>query len=183
MDHARDAISARLSDDFASTHSKFLSILKESRVEDEAFLERLSGKVTAFGKPISEELIETVFVRNKNRVIEHVHIGKRVTQFKKSLEANKSRLDEGWKQWQDLQDEYIVLGVEVFGNEMFGHKQALQPNREKGYKHEMEKLAIEHNAKLKVYLEDINIMKVKTDQDMKVQERVGGINFCHLPES
>jgi hypothetical protein len=101
-----------------------------------------------------------------------VEIGKRVSAFKKFIKKKEVMLKEFWKQWEDLQNEYIELGVEVFGPEIFGEPAASLTAGQKGFQREMELLDLEHNARVGEFDEEIEDTGLKILQKMKVSEKV-----------
>jgi phosphopantothenoylcysteine decarboxylase len=106
-----------------------------------------------------------------------VEIGNRVSTFKKFVEKEEIKLKESWKHWEDLQNEYIELGVEVFGPEVFGEAAAGLKVRQKGFQREMELLDLEHNARVAEFDEEIEDTGPKFLQKMKASEKVGNICF------
>ena len=89
---------------------------------------------------------DDVFHAGRSTVTEVVEIGKRIEQFKRSVERDAARLHKHWKQWEDLQNDFIELGVEVFGAEPFGVDMETEKPRESGFRMEMDGLDREHNA-------------------------------------
>jgi hypothetical protein len=141
-----------------------------------AFFESVSTTTKLLTAPLDEELIETTFIREGKPVTEIVEIGKRIAQFKKSIEKSEAELKEYWKQWDDLQDEYLELGIEVFGPEAFGG--AADEARETGYKKEMEILDIEYNAAINELTSEVEKVSEQMLTKMKESEKV-----CTLYES
>lgn len=61
--------------------------------------------------PLLGEKIETVIRRDGKRVTEVVEIGKRVEAFKELIETEEEKLKQAWKEWDEVQEEYIKLGM------------------------------------------------------------------------
>ena len=127
--------------------------------------------MATLGVPLAEESIEREITRDGKSVVEVVQIGKKMVQFKKSVEKDKARLDDNWKQWEELQNDFIELGLEVFGNEAFGPEQAYQ-EIERGYKHDMEVIAQDLKSGMKALNEEIEDITAKTMTKLKSQEKV-----------
>lgn len=101
---------------------------------------------------------------------EIVEIGKRIAQFKKSVEKDEGKLKDYWKQWEDLQGDFMELGVEVFGPGVFGG--AAAEAREKGFKKEMELLDVEHGARVQELTNEVEDIGKEILQKMKESEKV-----------
>ncbi|KAG0645810.1 hypothetical protein D0Z07_7731, partial [Hyphodiscus hymeniophilus] len=146
IEHARTSIDHSLNTAFSAQHEEFIRQLKDQRAADEAFFHSIFQTATALSAPLAEEQIETTFTRDGKRVTEIVEIGKRIELFKKSVEREEGKLKGYWKAWEDVQDEYEELGMEVFGPEMF--ERPVKDARESGFAEEMEGLDKEHDAQV-----------------------------------
>lgn len=152
---------------------------------DEAFFEAISATTATLSAPLTEELIEGDFKRNGKTITETVKMGKRVAQFKKSVENEQVKLKEYWKQWDEMQNEYTALGIEVFGAKAFGEDAVGDEGKVKGYGREMELLDLEHNTRVEALQEEIEEIGVDILKKMKTSEKVGGIhlNICNNADS
>jgi phosphopantothenoylcysteine decarboxylase len=139
----------------------------------------VSDAAATLSAPLSEEKIQTTFKRDGKRVTEIIDIGKRVTKFKGLLKKEEAKLVDYWKQWEDLQDEYVELGIEVFGPEVFG-EEAGRETRKVGCKWEMELLDREHSVRIEELEEEIVGVGVKTKQKMKASEKVSDTTLTCL---
>ncbi|KAH8596336.1 hypothetical protein B0O99DRAFT_542241, partial [Bisporella sp. PMI_857] len=81
-------------------------------------------------------------------------MGKRMEQFKKSVMKHKDKLEANWKAWDELQDEFVQLGLEVFGVGAFS-EHANEEERQTGFKRDMELFGLEHNARIKEMMGEI----------------------------
>ena len=169
IEEARKAIDTKLEDSFETVHASFLHKLSESRTRDMAFFESMHVTANLLSAPLGEEQIETTFHRDGKRVTEIVDIGKRIEQFKKSVEKDETKLKGYWKQWEDLQGEFLELGMEVFGAEAFGER---EKEGGKGYRKEMEMLDLEHNAKVQELKGEVKGIAEKMLEKMKESEKV-----------
>jgi len=165
---------------FNSVHEKLLHKLAASKANDESFFERFSSVVTTLSAPLSEEQVETSFTRpDGRRVTEIVQIGKRMNLFKKSVEKDGAKLKEYWKQWEDLQNDFIELGLEVFGKEAFSEGMSKDKKREKGYLIEMELLDSEVNARIEEISGEVEDLTSMTLKALKTSEKVRGGKMCY----
>lgn len=118
------------------------------------------------------EKIETAISKDGKRITEIVEIGKRVATFKKAIEEEAAKLAEYWKQWDEVQNEYIELGVDVFGPEVFGEDAVGSKGKDHHFKAEMELLDLEHKTRVEEVDEDIEDIGVKILQKMRNSEKV-----------
>ena len=132
--------------------------------------------------PLGEEQIETTFTRDGKRVTEIVEIGKRIELFQKSVEKDEAKLKDYWKQWEELQDDFVELGIEVFGPEVFG--KAAKEAREKGFRREMELLDREHDARVLELTGEVEDVAEKFLEKMTESEKVcwlyGGMGVMEM---
>ena len=168
----RDALNANAKEKFDGVHAGFSERLEVSKSADRAFFQELAEAAATLSAPLLNEKIETTISRDGKRKTEVVEIGKRVSAFKKFVEKEEIKLKESWKQWEDLQNEYIELGVDVFGPEVFGETASGLKVRQKGFQRDMELLDLEHNARLGEFDDEIEDTGPKMLQKMKASEKV-----------
>ncbi|KUJ15665.1 flavo protein [Mollisia scopiformis] len=166
VNEARMHISTRAKATFTSVHNGFSSKLQAFHGEDTAFLQRVSETAAILSTPLLEEKIETEIRRDGKSVVEIVEIGKRVAAFKALIDSEEAKLKQAWKEWDAVQEEYIELGVDVFGAELFGRSEA----EGAGYKREIELLDLEHETRVEELEEEINEMGSETLKQMKAAE-------------
>jgi phosphopantothenoylcysteine decarboxylase len=95
-----------------------------------------------------------------------------MTAFGILVENESAKLKELWEQWDDLQNEYLEQGVELFGPEKFGEAAELVKGKGKGFKMEMELINGEFTNTIQELKEEIDDLS-KTDlQKMKSSEKV-----------
>jgi phosphopantothenoylcysteine decarboxylase len=158
---------------FDDIYAGFSEKLAVSKNLNGAFVQELAEAAATLSAPLVDEKIETTITKDGKRKVEIVEIGKRVATLKKFVEKEAAKLKEAWKHWDELQNEYIELGIEVFGPEVFGEDAAGLKIRQKGYKREMELLELEHNARVGELDEEIEEFGSKILQKMKASEKVG----------
>lgn len=91
--------------------------------------------------------------------------------FRKIIDKEEAKLADLWEQWDALQNEYIMLGAEVFGAEAFGEP-GMEFKERGGYKREMEMLGLEHSAKLEEIDGEIENIGIGILSKMKTKEKV-----------
>jgi len=160
---------------FDGIHIAFRERLLESKTQDEKFLREVSNVAATLSAPLGNEKIETTISRDGKRVTEVVEIGKRIAQFKKVIEKDEAKLKEYWEQWEELQNDYLELGIEVFGPEPFGEDAIGVNVSEKAYKREIELVDLENNARFEEIEEEIENIGVSMRQKMKTSEKVSQI--------
>jgi phosphopantothenoylcysteine decarboxylase len=165
-------LSAKAKATFDDAHDALSERLMVSKGADGSFFQELAEAAATLSAPLIHEKIETTTSRDGKRKIEVVEIGKRVATFKKFVEKEESKLKESWRHWEELQTEYIELGIEVFGPEVFGEAAAGLKIKQKDFKREMELLDFEHNARIEEFDEEIEDTGPKLLQKMKASEKV-----------
>ncbi|CZR60412.1 uncharacterized protein PAC_10308 [Phialocephala subalpina] len=167
INEARTHLSTTAKATFASIHNTFNSKLQVIHDEDTAFLQHVSETAAILSNPLLGEKLETEIRKDGKRVVETVEIGQRVEAFKALIEQEEAKLKQAWKEWDEVQEEYIELGIDVFGAEAFsriGEERA-------GYKREMELLDLEHNTRVEELEEEIDEIGVEAWQTMKTSEK------------
>ncbi len=172
FEEACATLNAKSKVSFDDIHKTFKERLANTRATDEAFFETVSASAATLSAPLTEELVEADFKRDGETITEIVKMGKRVTLFKKSVENEQAKLKEYWKQWDDMQNEYIALGIEVFGAKTFSEDACGEEGSVKGYHREMELLDLEHNARVEELQEEIEEISVDILRKMKASEKV-----------
>jgi phosphopantothenoylcysteine decarboxylase len=168
----RDALTTRAKADFDNTYATLADRLMASKDLDGSFVQRVTEDTAKLGAPLLHEKIETTSTRDGKRKTEIVEIGKRVAMFKKFVEKEEGKLNEFWKHWDEVQNEYIELGIEVFGLEAFDGSAAGLKIRQKDFKREMDLLNLEHNARIEELDEEIEDISPRILQKMKTSEKV-----------
>lgn len=161
---------------FGDVHAAFTSQLAESRAADLTFFENADRITRILSAPLAEEYVEAFFNRDGIRVSETFTIGDRVEKFRRLVEKEEMQLGEYWKQWDEVQNEYLGLGVEVFGEKGFGEdgKGAKRAKEgERGWKREMELLEVEYETRIQELDEEVGGIKGEFLKIMKASEKVG----------
>lgn len=107
---ARTHLSTQAKETFTSIHGELNAKLEAIHEEDTAFMQHVSEVATKLSTPLVGEKIETVIRRDGKKVVEVVEIGKRVEAFKELIEREEEKLKQAWKEWDEVQEEYIQLG-------------------------------------------------------------------------
>lgn len=111
-------------------------------------------------------------LKHGKEVIETMSIGERVTSFKKFIEKEEANLTGLWRQWEEIQDEYIELGVEVFGTKALGANTSAELGRCNGSRKEIETHDSEYATAVEELNEEIEEMGQKSLKRMKTSEKV-----------
>ncbi|KAE8454097.1 hypothetical protein EG329_007875 [Mollisiaceae sp. DMI_Dod_QoI] len=167
INEARTHLSTHAKATFTSLHNEFNSKLQAIHDEDTSFLQHVSETAAALSTPLLGDKLETEIRRDGKRVVETVEIGKRVEGFKVLIEKEEAKLKQAWKEWDEVQEEYIELGINVFGAEVFGRGEEARG----GYENEMELLELEHNTRVEELKEEISEIGDETIQQMIISEK------------
>jgi phosphopantothenoylcysteine decarboxylase len=122
--------------------------------------------------PLTAEQIETEIRVGGKLSTKVIEIGSRVAAFQETIEKEEAQLAEYWRQWDDVQNEYISLGLEVFGPEAFSEISPTRSGVNSGYKIEMELLDTEDNTRIEEMDEEIKEVRVNVQQEMEASEKV-----------
>ncbi|EPE34499.1 hypothetical protein GLAREA_10193 [Glarea lozoyensis ATCC 20868] len=171
IDQARTSISDQLATALSTTHGHFKTEIARSHAEDENFREATNEYLTTLGAPLAEEEVETITKKNGKCITAIVNMGQRTTEFGTIVEIESAKLKELWKQWDDLQNEYLEQGVEVFGPEKFGEAAELVKGKRKGFKMEMELIDGEFSTTVQELKEEIEDLSKADLQKMKSSEK------------
>ncbi|PBP16298.1 hypothetical protein BUE80_DR013009 [Diplocarpon rosae] len=147
---ARTTIGNRTRATFDEIHTEFTDRLSAYRADDERFFEKIAISVGILITPLCDEQIQAEIYQDGKRVVAIHHVGDRINAFKKIVEEEEAKLNDLWQQWNEVQDEYLELGVEVFGREAFERGEG----SEKGFKKEIDLLDLEHAAQLEELAEN-----------------------------
>lgn len=157
---------------FDDIHTAFSERLAVSKGVDDSFVQELGQATATLSASLLHERIETMTSKDGKRKSEIVEIGKRLAAFKKLVDREEGKLKESWKHWEELQNEYIELGIEVFGPEVFGETASSSKASQKGFRREIELLNLERNARLAEFDEEIEDTGPTFLQKMEASEKV-----------
>lgn len=137
--------------------------------DDATFSESISSAASLLTAPLAVEKIQITVTQGGESVTRIVGIGSRISKFKELVEKEQAKLKKNWKQWEDLQDEFRLLGAEVFGAEAVG----LDPHSVKeGFKREMDLIDLEHNKRFEELVAEHAELGAKTLEKMDTSEKV-----------
>jgi len=108
-------------------------------------------------------------------------MGEQIEMFKQLLEKEEARLAEYWSKWEECQDEYVDLGVEVFGAEAFGEDgKGGKGGKEKGWKKEGQLKEVEYEVAFGKMEEEVGEIRGAFLKEMKDSEKVSGVRWWVL---
>jgi phosphopantothenoylcysteine decarboxylase len=157
---------------FDDVHTALSKRLMASKAMDESFLQTITESAATLSAPLAQEKIETTITKDGKRKVEVMEIGKRVAMFKKLVEKEEANLKENWKRWDEVQNEYMELGIEVFGPEVFGEDTVGVKSRDRSFKGEVKLFNLEHNTGVGELDEEVEDNSAKILQTMKSSEKV-----------
>ncbi|CZT44982.1 uncharacterized protein RSE6_05246 [Rhynchosporium secalis] len=170
IEEARVAIGGKAKATFDDVHAGFTRRLAAIRVDDEAFFQRVEISAKTLTVPLEDEKVQTSFIKNGKTTTEFHRVGDRVADFKKIIEKEEKNLKDLWKQWDDVQNEYLELGIEIWGERAFGVECEGQV-RERGFQKEMTLLGLEHDARIEELEEEIEDIGPDLLKKMKASEK------------
>ncbi len=173
IEETRVAIDSNVKATFEDVHEQCHQELMGFKASDAKFIETVTRRVHILSAPLSAEVIQTQYRRGGKKITEIVKIGNRIGAFKKLVGEEEEKLKEYWNEWDEVQNEYIALGMEVFGPEAFGEEANSVKGKAVGFKRETELLDLEHNTRLEELSENIEDIGVQTLSKIKNSEKVG----------
>lgn len=173
IEDARDAILVSAETTFEKSYKTFTKKLNQLQSADAGFLGAVDEIFHTLSEPIEEEKITTEITNSDGSIEHHTFaIGARVAAFKSLVEKEEAKQKELWKQWDEIQNEYLELGVEVFGEKPFGEDAKLVKGKQKGYKKEMELLDLELKTRVEELEEEVSGIPVEYLKKLKKSEKV-----------
>ena len=171
---ARAAIGDRAKATFDDVHAGFIERLSSIQADDEKFLRDAEEAVKTIGGSLEDECVQTSFNVGGKLVKKISKIGDRVAAFNLIIEQEEAKLADLWKKWDDVQDEYRELGIDVFGREAFGID---IPGHDKGFFKEMKLLGLEHETRVDELDEEIEGIGMDIMKKIKASEKVWNITW------
>lgn len=165
---ARAAIGDRAKATFDDVHAGFIERLSSIQADDEKFLRDAEEAVKTIGGSLEDECVQTSFNVGGKLVKKISKIGDRVAAFNLIIEQEEAKLADLWKKWDDVQDEYRELGIDVFGREAFGID---IPGHDKGFFKEMKLLGLEHETRVDELDEEIEGIGMDIMKKIKASEK------------
>ncbi|KAH9223731.1 hypothetical protein DL95DRAFT_440636 [Leptodontidium sp. 2 PMI_412] len=161
---ARAAIGDQAKATFDDIHASFTERLATTRADDEAFFKHIDKAAKTFSSPLENEMVQTAFKEGGKRVEKVFKVGDRVAIVKKDNEKDETKLIDYWKQWDDVQNEYLELGIDIFGREAFRIE---TPGQDGGFRKEMALEAVEHDSRVDEF--EVEIENIGTDSVKKME--------------
>lgn len=169
IEEARAIIGDRGKASFDDVHTGFTERLATIRADDEEFFQRMTTVAETFSRPLQDDMGKSVFMEGGKTVEKAYRVGDRVESFKKIIEKEAAKLTVLWNQWDEVQNEYLELGIDVFGREKFGIE---GEGQDKGFKKEMTLLGLEHDARVDELEEEIESVGTEMMKKMTASEKV-----------
>lgn len=166
---------------FDDVHAALSKRLMVSKAMDQSFFQAITESAATLSAPLAQEKIETTITTDGKRKVEVIEIGKRVATFKKLVEKEETKMKENWKKWDEVQNEYMELGIEVFGPESFGEDAVGVKVRDSGFRKDLESFDLEHNTGVGELDEEIEGNSAKILQMIKVSEKVCNLLLSRVP--
>lgn len=91
-----------------------------------------------------------------------------IANYKQVVDAELKNLKNYWKQWEDIHDEYLALGIEIFGSQSCNDNSVRQ---QKGFKDEMELLQLHQKTKIIELENEIEKLGTHVLQKMRKSEK------------
>ena len=172
VDEARRAIDASQNAAFENIYNSFLSSMDGSGAQDDAFIESLTDALKILTAPLTEEQIEATFKRDDTPVTEIIQMGKRIGMFQESVVKDEAKLSGYWKEWEELQDDFIELGCEVFGKDAFPTSVVVKNLMREGFVRDMEMVTQECSKMVEDMAEHIEELGVRLLKELVASEEV-----------
>ncbi|KAI1003781.1 hypothetical protein K3495_g4430 [Podosphaera aphanis] len=152
-------------DEALAAHLKNVMSIK---LEDEKFFEVVSQAASRLGMPLTAGLVEVDIVKSNQRISQTIKISDSIIRFKDLLQREQERLESYWSKWDEIQNQYLELGIQVFGSLSFGEERAAP---EHGFKKEMELIDLENMAKVAEFEQEIDDLGHEAFEHMQKSEK------------
>lgn len=140
------------------------------RVEDEACFQLVAEAAKTLSAPLSAEQLEIqTRAKDGKRGTEVIQLGSRVESYIDMIDKEEARMHDLWKQWDDVQNEYLDLGVEVFGRDVFGVDAT---GVDTGFHRDTELMELELKTRIEEMEEEIESIGPEIEKKMKASEKV-----------
>ncbi|TGO52822.1 hypothetical protein BCON_0134g00150 [Botryotinia convoluta] len=151
---------------FEEAHTVLLQKLTKDKTTNQSFLQTISHNAQALSAPLVTQKIQMTVQQKGRRISEIVEIGKRIAQFRQTIEGEENKLEGYWKEWESLQVEFKIFATRVFGGETFNEEDA-----DEGYHVHMLLLDAEYTAQMDVLLEELDEVGNDAIKKMKASEK------------
>jgi hypothetical protein len=157
-----------------ATQTELCESLEKMHLENARVQERISAQYSALTRPLSEDQVETTFIRpDGTETTEVRQIGKRIEEFKAMVAKNEAELKQCWDEWEDVQGDIIQLGVDIFGPDEFDRRSGVPQNRSARCRSEIEKWDLDHKIFLERMRGEIGSLCRDAWESMQAAEQVG----------
>lgn len=125
LTEASNALEEKFNHSFNNIYSSFMDTMDGSGAQDDAFVNTLTDAMDMLALPLHDEAVEATFTTDDGNVkaAKIIEIGERMDVFKNSIAKDRDHLCTYWNEWEAIQDEFIRLGVSVFGSESFASRE------------------------------------------------------------
>ncbi|CAG8952230.1 hypothetical protein HYFRA_00000970 [Hymenoscyphus fraxineus] len=173
IEEARASIIDQTEATFDSSYKTFVKKLNSLRKSDAGFLNDVDDLSQFLSRPLDEETVATSNSTKSDGTEEwhHFQLGVRLAEYKTLVEKEEAKQNDLWNQWDELQNEYIELGAEVFGSRAFGEDANLVKGKHRGFKKEMDLLDLEFKARVEELEEEVSGISVEYQKKLKTAEK------------
>lgn len=148
--------------------------------ESDAVIEAAVATKKILFKPLREEQLALSTTVDEKKVTETVSLSERMEDFRDLVNTEEKKLKSLWKQWTEVQQEIIHLGIDVLRPQAFegvvtadGKHLAVKSRSKSDFAKEEEKMAEEFEAEMKKLEAEIHDISKDAVQDMETSEKVG----------
>jgi hypothetical protein len=124
----------------------FMATIEGSAADDAAFVQSLNDAVDLLTAPLELEQVESTFSRESSHVTEVVVMRERIQAYEEHVKSHEAAMAAYWRDWEDMQDKFLQLGVEVLGKDAFAATEATDIAMTDAFIQKMERIHIDHNA-------------------------------------
>jgi hypothetical protein len=161
-----------MAEDFDVIGAEYEATMNAHAAKDAAFVHYIEGTMDLLSTPLAHEHIAVNFTRSGKHVTDVVQMGERMNTYKNCVDSHNNHLSGYWNDWEELQDEYMDLGLEVFGSDAFRYPPAGVKKFEAGFERKMELAYLEHQSMLKDVHKKLEALEVDFIKEIKAVEEV-----------
>lgn len=161
-----------MAEDFDVIGAEYEATMNSHAAKDFAFVNYIEGTMDLLSTPLAHEHVSVNFTRGGNHVTDVVQMGERMSTYKDYVDTQNNHLTGYWTEWEELQDEYMDLGIEVFGSDAFHHPPAGVKKFEAGFERKMELAHLEHQKKLRDVNKMLEVLETDFIKEIKTIDEV-----------
>ncbi|KAL3424338.1 hypothetical protein PVAG01_03619 [Phlyctema vagabunda] len=172
--HAHDHIESYTKQSLDQIRQTYEAKLNETHLSTAPLLDFVAKNYSELNLPLAQEKVQTTFKNQSGDKVPKIEeIGVRVNAFKKLVDREINKLNEYWKQWDEVQRQFHELGGSILVEKELTAGLSTEPKPvDASFNHAMELIDTEHETNVQETLEDIKALGLNMVDKLKKSEMV-----------